>query len=137
MAGALAELGLAHGFVVHGSDGLDEITTTGSTLAFEVQAGRVERRVLEPGDFGVQAATLADLKGGDVERNRDIARAVLSGEVGPPRDIVLVNASAALVAAGRAGDFLEGMTLAARSIDSSAAMAKVDQLALFTQGVAE
>jgi anthranilate phosphoribosyltransferase len=137
MAGALAELGLAHGFVVHGSDGLDEITTTGSTLAFEIQAGRVERRVLEPGHFGVRTATLADLKGGDAAENRDIARAILSGEKGPHRDIVLVNASAALVAAGRAAEFLEGMTLAAQSIDSGAAMAKVDQLARFSHGVAE
>jgi anthranilate phosphoribosyltransferase len=133
MAGALAELGLARGFVVHGSDGLDEITTTGSTLAFEIQAGRVERRVLEPGSFGVRTATPTDLKGGDAAENRDIARAILSGEKGPHRDIVLVNASAALVAAGRAMGFLEGMTLAAQSIDSGAAMAKVDQLARFTQ----
>jgi anthranilate phosphoribosyltransferase len=133
MAGALAELGLARGFVVHGSDGLDEITTTGSTLAFEIQAGRFERRVLDPGNFGVRVATLTDLKGGDAAENRDIARAILSGEKGPHRDIVLVNASAALVAAGRAADFLEGMTLAAQSIDSGAAMAKVDQLARFTQ----
>ena len=137
MAGALAELGLARGFVVHGSDGLDEITTTGSTLAFEIQAGHVERRVLEPANFGVRTVTLADLKGGDAAQNRDIARAVLSGEMGPHRDIVLVNASAALVAASRAADFLEGMTLAAQSIDSGAAMAKVDQLARFTHDVAE
>jgi len=133
MAGALAELGLAHGFVVHGSDGLDEITTTGSTLAFEIQAGRVERRILEPESFGVRTATPADLKGGDAPENRDIARAILSGHKGPHRDIVLVNASAALVAAGRAADFLEGMKLAAQSIDSGAAMVKVDQLARFTQ----
>jgi anthranilate phosphoribosyltransferase len=133
IAGALAELRLARGFVVHGSDGLDEITTTGSTLAFEIQAGRVERRVLDPRHFGVPTATLADLKGGDTAENRDIARAVLSGAKGPRRDIVLVNASAALVAAGRAADFLEGMTLAAQSIDSGAAMAKVDQLASFTR----
>jgi len=137
MAGALAELGLARGFVVHGSDGLDEITTTGSTLAFEIRAGHVERRVLEPGNFGVRTATMADLKGGDAAENRDIARAVLSGEKGRHRDIVLVNASAALVAAGRAADFLEGMTLAARSIDSGAAIGKVEQLVRFTHGVAE
>jgi anthranilate phosphoribosyltransferase len=133
MAGALAELGLAHGFVVHGSDGLDEITITGSTLAFEIQAGRVERRVLEPGDFGVRSAAPADLKGGDAAANRDIARAILSGETGPRRDIVLVNAAAALVAAGRAAGFLEGVALAAQAIDSGAAMAKVEQLARFTQ----
>jgi anthranilate phosphoribosyltransferase len=137
MAGALAELGLARGFVVHGSDGLDEITTTGSTVAFEIKAGRVERRVLDPADFGVPIAMPADLKGGDAVENHDIARAILSGEKGPRRDIVLVNASAALVAVGRAADFIEGMALAARSIDSGSAQAKVDRLVRFTQGVAE
>ena len=137
MAGALAELGLARGFVVHGSDGLDEITTTGSTVAFEIKAGRVERRVLDPADFGVPIAMPADLKGGDAVENLEIARAILSGETGPRRDIVLVNASAALVAAGRAADFIEGMALAARSIDSGAAQAKLDRLVRFTQGVAE
>jgi anthranilate phosphoribosyltransferase len=137
MAGALAELGLARGFVVHGSDGLDEITTTGSTVAFEIKAGRVERRVLDPADFGVPIAMPADLKGGDAVENHDIARAILSGETGPRRDIVLVNASAALVAVGRAADFIEGMALAARSIDSGSAQAKVDRLVRFTQGVAE
>jgi anthranilate phosphoribosyltransferase len=133
MAGALAELGLARGFVVHGSDGLDEITTTGSTLAFEIRAGHVERRVLEPESFGVRTANPADLKGGDAAENRDIARAILSGAKGPHRDIVLVNASAALVAAGRAVDFLDGVKLAAQSIDSGAAIAKVEQLAKFTR----
>jgi anthranilate phosphoribosyltransferase len=137
MAGALAELGLARGFVVHGWDGLDEITTTGSTAAFEIRAGKVERRIVEPRDFGVPTASPADLKGGDAAENREIARAVLSGEKGPRRDIVLVNASAALVAAGRAADFVEGMALAARSIDSGSAQAKVDRLIRFTQGVAE
>jgi anthranilate phosphoribosyltransferase len=137
MAGALAELGLARGFVAHGSDGLDEITTTGATLAFEIRQGRIERRVLEPANFGVRAASLADLKGGDAAENRDIARAILSGQQGPRRDIVLVNASAALVAAGRAADFLEGMALAARSIDSGAAQAKVDHLVRFTHGAVE
>jgi anthranilate phosphoribosyltransferase len=132
LAGALAELGLEHGFVVNGSDGLDEITITGSTVAFEIAAGGVHRRVLEPGDFGVKTATLADLKGGDAAENRDIARAILSGAHGPRRDIVLVNASAALVAVGRAASFLEGMSMATASIDSGAAQAKVDQLARFT-----
>jgi anthranilate phosphoribosyltransferase len=134
MAGALVELGLPRGFVVHGSDGLDEITTTGATLAFEVRAGRVERRRLEPGEFGVPSANLRDLAGGNVKTNRDIAIGILSGMKGPRRDIVLVNSSAALVAAGRAADFLEGMALAAHSIDTGAARAKLDQLVRFTVG---
>src|SRR3954454_17661365 len=83
MAYALASLGLRRGFVVHGSDGLDEITTTGPTLAFEIRDGAVERRTLEPGDFGVAAALSQDLKGGDRERNLEIANAVLAGTRGP------------------------------------------------------
>jgi anthranilate phosphoribosyltransferase len=131
MAGALAALGLDRGFVVHGSDGLDEITTTGSTLAFEIHGGEVERRSLHPEDFGVARASAADLKGGDKETNCAIARGILEGERGPRRDIVLVNASAALVAAGQAGNFIEGVTLAAESIDSGAAAAKVKHLREF------
>jgi len=131
MAGALAQLGLQHGFVVHGSDGLDEITTTGSTLVVEIASGRVERRVVNPYDFGVERAQPSDLAGGDKEQNATIAREVLSGAKGPRQDIVMVNAAAALVAAGKAGEFREGMQIARASIDSGAAQAKLDQLARF------
>ena len=131
MAGALAQLGLERGFVVHGSDGLDEITTTGVTLAYEIRAGRVEQRRVSPEDFGVERATASALKGADPQTNADIARAILQGAPGPKRDIVLVNASAALVAAGKASDFREGMELARRSIDSGAAWKKVEELARF------
>src|SRR5579872_827058 len=79
IAGALAVLGLKRGFVVHGSDGLDEITTTGSTVAFEIRDGKVERRTLEPGDFAVKKARREDLMGGDKDRNCSIAREVLDG----------------------------------------------------------
>jgi anthranilate phosphoribosyltransferase len=133
IAGALAALGLRRGFVVHGSDGLDEITTTGPTLAFSVAEGRVERLTLTPEDFGVAAAMPEDLKGGDLARNTEIARAVLAGRPGPQRDVVLVNASAALVAAGKAGSFSEGVLLAARSIDTGAAWRKVETLAGFAK----
>jgi anthranilate phosphoribosyltransferase len=129
MAGAMAELGLKRGFVVHGTDGLDEITTTGPTDAWEVRAGKVEHRMLEPADFAVQEASGADLQGGDRQQNREIANAVLSGARGPQRDIVLVNAAAALVAAGKAETFFEGMALGVVSIDSGAAKAKVAALA--------
>ena len=133
IAGALAVLGLERGFVVHGSDGLDEITTTGPTLAFEVRHGELHRHTLTPAQFGVEVARLEDLRGGDRERNYAIARAVLEGVRGPQRDIVLVNASAAMVAAGRARDFVEGVALAAAAIDSGAAMRKVEGLARFTK----
>ena len=134
MAGAIAALGLERGFVVHGSDGLDEITTTGPTLAFEVRYGKVERRTLEPCDFAVGTAAAEDLKGGDLACNLAIADAILAGAPGPRRDIVLVNAAAALVAAGKADTFLEGMALAVVAIDSGAARAKVRALAEFAAG---
>ena len=134
ISGALAALGLRRGFVVHGSDGLDEITTTGPTLAFEIHDGKVERRTLEPADFAVHVASPADLKGGDSARNLEIANAVLDGAHGPQRDIVLVNAAAALVAVGMVDTFLEGMAIGTVSIDSGAAKAKVAALAAFSGG---
>ena len=131
MAGALAELGLGRGFVVHGSDGLDEITTTGTTTAFEIREGRVERRTLSPEDFGVERGEGSALKGLGKEGNTAIARSVLGGSAGPQRNIVLVNASAALVAAGTAANFREGISISERSIDSGAAWKKVEELARF------
>src|SRR5579863_7995387 len=131
IAGALAALGLRRGFVVHGWDGLDEITTTGPTLAFELRDGLVQQRTLEPEDFAVRRAKPEDLRGGDKERNCAIARGVLDGERGPARDIVLVNSAAALVAAGALETFLEGMAVAAVSIDSGAARGKAQALAAF------
>jgi anthranilate phosphoribosyltransferase len=131
MAGAIAALGLERGFVVHGSDGLDEITTTGPTHAWEIRHGNVEPRTLEPADFAVRTARPEDLQGGALARNLEIANSVLSGAPGPQRDIVLVNAAAALVAAGKAETFLEGMALGVVSLDSGAARAKVQALAEF------
>jgi anthranilate phosphoribosyltransferase len=128
MAEALAELGTRHSFVVHGREGLDEVSTTGSTDVYEVRAGHVEQHVWTPADFGVEQSSLADLKGGDATQNARIAIAILDGEPGPKRDIVLVNAAAALVAAGLAASLTEGMTLAARSIDSGAARARLAEL---------
>jgi anthranilate phosphoribosyltransferase len=129
MAEALARLGLERGFVVHGSDGLDEITTTGPTLALEITHGAIAHRTLVPADFGVAEATADDLRGGDPSRNAEIARDVLAGAKGPRRDVVLVNSSAGLVAAGKARDFREGVALAEASIDSGAALAKLTALA--------
>jgi anthranilate phosphoribosyltransferase len=131
MAGAILALGMQHGFVVHGSDGLDEITTTGPTSAWEIRDGTLEPRVLEPGDFAVHVASAGDLRGGDRQVNLEIANSVLAGARGPRRDIVLVNAAAALVAAGQAETFLEAMALAVVSIDSGAARGKVAALAGF------
>src|ERR1017187_10067586 len=131
MAGAIAALGMRRGFVVHGSDGLDEITTTGATSAWEIRDGVVEARILEPADFAVHTANVEDLHGGDRQVNLEIANRVLAGARGPQRDIVLVNAAAALVAAGKAETFLEAMALGVVSIDSGAARRKVEALAGF------
>ena len=132
MAEALASLGLTRGFVVHGLDGLDEITTTTETRVLEIRGGAIADHSLTPDDFGVPYSTAEDLKGADKETNREIALEILSGATGPKRDIVLVNASAALVAAGRAEDFRAGVVLAAESIDKGCAMEKLRQLSAFT-----
>jgi anthranilate phosphoribosyltransferase len=131
LAQALAQLGLCRGFVVHGSDGLDEITTTGPTLVLEIASGAVREYTVTPDDFGLPAASAEDLRGGDAAVNERIARDILAGVRGPRRDIVLANAAAALVAAGRARDFREGVALAADSIDSGAARRKLEELAAF------
>ncbi len=136
LAESLAALGLQRGFVVHGFDGLDEITTTGESLVLEIRKGAIAHRTVVPADFGVVQCKPEDLRGGNLELNRTIALAILGGEAGPQRDIVLVNASAALVAAGKAADFLEGMELGARSIDSGAALGKLSALAAFTTELA-
>ena len=129
LADVLAQLGSEHAFIVHGSDGLDEVTTTGCTEVFEVTASRVRRLAWQPSDFGVETARASDLAGGDPAENRRIAEAILNGERGPRRDIVLVNAAAALLAAGAAGTIAEAMRLAAHSLDSGAARKKLESLA--------
>ena len=135
MAQALAGLEPERAFVVHGSDGLDEVTTTGPTIVFEVTGRQVNTLSWNPSDFGVAHANAADLSGGDPALNRQIAMAVLQGERGPRRDIVLVNAAASLLVAGRSTDLLAGMRLAVHSIDTGAAWKKVEQLAQFSQNV--
>ena len=132
MAEALAALGLPRGFVGYGSDGLDEITTTGETLMLEIRAGAIAHRTVTPEDFGLERAAAADLKGNDRAENGRIAQSLLKGEPGPKRDIVLANASAALVAAGRAADFREGVALAGQSIDSGAARQVLGRLVAWT-----
>ena len=133
MAGALARLGLDRGFVVHGADGMDEITTTGETLAYEISNGGVRKTSIAPEDFGVRRASLDELRLSGPEDNLKTAREVLAGRRGPHRDIVLVNASAALVAAGLAVDFPDGVRMAAVSIDHGRAMATLESVIRFTQ----
>jgi anthranilate phosphoribosyltransferase len=129
---ALAELGAKRAFVVHGVDGLDEISLSDDTEVADVQGRSVQRYRVAPEDFGVARAPLASLAGGDAATNAQIIRRILEGEPGPRRDFVCINAAAALVAAGRATNFKEGARLAAEAIDSGAARAKLDALIAFT-----
>jgi anthranilate phosphoribosyltransferase len=128
MAEALAALGTDHSFVVHGHDGLDEITTTGPTDVYEVWTGRVEKHLWMPSDFGMKRAFGDQLLGGDAERNAEIVEEVLSGVSGSKRDIVIVNAAAGLVASELAKDLRKAVELAEKSIDSGAAATKLDEL---------
>jgi anthranilate phosphoribosyltransferase len=128
LAAALGELGAERALVVHGEDGLDEITTTAPTRAALWNGTRVERLRIDPVEFGVPRADAAALLGGDAATNAEIARAVLGGERGPRRDLVLVNAAGALFAAGAARDLGEGLEQAARSLDGGAAAARLEAL---------
>ncbi len=128
MAHALAALGLERGFVFHGADGLDEVSTTGDTTVFAIDRGTVTERVYTPEDFGVARARKEDLAGGDAETNAGILRDVMAGTEGPRRDIVLVNAALGLVAAGHSSDVRDGMLAAARAVDSGAAQAKLSAI---------
>ncbi len=132
LAEALSMLGLHRALVVHGLDGLDEITITGTTRVAEAREGAVRSYEIEPEEFGMARATLQDISGGDATENAGIVRAVLAGEKSPRRDVVLLNAAAALVAAGRADRIGDAIALASQSIDSGAATGKLEALARFT-----
>jgi anthranilate phosphoribosyltransferase len=127
IAGVLAALGTKHAFVVHG-EGLDEIAVTGMTHVCEVKGGVVERFTIMPEDVGLRRWQKAELEGGDVATNAAIARDVLGGQKGAPRDAVLANAAAALVAAEAAPDLTAGVRLAAEAIDRGAALDKLERL---------
>lgn len=133
MAHVLNELGSFRAFVVHGEDGLDEITVTAETGIAEIRDNRVHTYTVRPEDFGVRRATLKDLQGGNAAENAQIIRALLKGEQGPRRDIVLLNAGAAIAAGGKARDIREGVAAAAHSIDSGAALAKLERMVEFSQ----
>jgi anthranilate phosphoribosyltransferase len=120
VAQALARRGV-RAKVFRGQDGLDELTTTGPSMVHDTRDGEVREQALDPAELGLARATDDDLKGGDVATNADIARRVLAGEMGPRRDIVLLNAAAALEVAGRATSLEEGLAVAAGAIDSGAA----------------
>jgi anthranilate phosphoribosyltransferase len=128
LAGALLALGAERALVVHGHDGLDELTTTGPSYAALVSDGRVEAMTIDPMTLGIARAAIEDLAGGDAQQNAAITRSVLAGAIGPARDIVLLNAAAALWVVEAAASLEEGLLLAARSIDEGAARAKLAAL---------
>jgi len=132
VAGVLAMLGSKRAFVVHGGDGLDEITTTSATTVAEIREGTVNIFEFNPGDLGIEQAAPETLTGGDTEENAAFFRAVLCGEKGPKRDIILVNSAFAICAGGKAETPYEGLKLAVESIDSGAALKKYDGLKEFT-----
>lgn len=150
VAGALARLGLDYGFVVHGEDGLDEVTVTTTTAAFEIVSGTVNTHTFRPEDFGTERSSLDAIRGGDAKHNAGRAHAILHGEKGPQRDIVVANAALAIYAAHRAAEeagqrpptvirkaplaesLLECARIACECIDSGAASAKLQGLIEFT-----
>jgi len=134
VASALLELGVKRALVVHGAGGLDEISIAGETLVAEVRDGTVKRFVVTPSDFDVPIAPLESLRGGAPNENAELIRRLFEGEPGPCRNIVSMNASAALVVTGVASNFRQGTVLAAQAIDSGAAAKKLEELRAFTKG---
>jgi anthranilate phosphoribosyltransferase len=132
LAEALSMLGLHRALVVHGLDGLDEITITGPTRVADVREGTVHTYEVTPEEFGMSRGALDDISGGDAAMNADIIRSVLGGKKSARRDVVLLNAAAALVVAGRADRLADALPLASKSIDSGAAEAKLEAMVRFT-----
>jgi anthranilate phosphoribosyltransferase len=128
LARALLLLGSDRAWVVHGADGIDEMSTTGHTKVSECRNGAVSTFYVHPSDFGIPKADRKDLQGGDAAANAAILREVLAGDKGPRRDVVLLNAGASLFVGGRAASVREGIERAAQAIDSGAARTKLDAM---------
>ena len=133
IAHVLKKLGSRHVFVVHGEDGLDELTITGKTFVAELNHGIVGLFIIEPAQYGFTQCTLADIRGGDAAQNAMMIQAIVNGQKGPWRDIVLLNAGVALYASGKYPDISAGIEAARYSIDSGAARRKLEQLREYTQ----
>jgi anthranilate phosphoribosyltransferase len=134
VAHVLRSLGAEHVWVVHGHDGLDELTTTGATDVAELKGGKVTVFEVTPADAGLQPAKLSDLKGGDEKDNARAIREVLAGKKTPLRDIAVLNAAAALIVAGKAANLLDGAAMAAHSIESGAAQRALERLVAISNG---
>jgi len=135
LARVLQNLGCHHALVVHGEDGLDEITLTGKTLVCELKDGRINSYAVSPEDFGLSRAGLDSLRGGTVDENAALLRSILDGAPGPQRDVVLLNAAAALVAGDRVPSLEPGLDLAREALASGRALAKLEQLIEFSQSL--
>ncbi|MEW6008450.1 MAG: anthranilate phosphoribosyltransferase [Candidatus Omnitrophota bacterium] len=132
LAHVLANLGLVHAMVVHGEDGLDEISTTSGTFVCEYKDGKFKTFSIKPEDLDFKRALLSDLKGGDGATNAKIALDILKGSISPKRDIVLLNAAAAIYVADKAKDISDGLKIARETLDSGAALKKLELLREFT-----
>lgn len=137
MIEVLYRLGSEYSFVFYGEDGLDELTTTGPSSILRLKSGEITRAEFTPEDFGVARASISDLRGGDAAQNAAITRAVLSGDPGPHRDIALINAAPAIVVAGIADGFTEGIELAAQAIDSGDAGGVLERAVALSTELAE
>ena len=134
LAQVLKNLGSDSVWVVHGSDGLDEITLTGPTSVAALENGTIRTFEVTPEDAGLGAQRPGSLKGGDADANAAALRGVLEGKPSPYRDVALLNAAAALIVAGRAKDLKEGVAIGTKSLDSGAAAAKLKQLVAVSNG---
>lgn len=141
MAETVAEVLQANGaeraLVVHGADGLDELTTTGKSMVIQVETDHVRRYDVSPGDLGLERATAADLRGGDAAANARLTRRILDGEKGPRRDLILLNAAAGIVVAGLATDLVHGLELAEKAVDGGGAGEALENLVRVSQAEAE
>ncbi len=135
LAMVLQSLGCHHALVVHGEDGLDEITLTNKTRICEVKDDHIKSYSISPEDFGLSRASLDSLKGGTAKENATLLRKILAGAPGPQRDVVLMNTAAALVAGDRAQSLQQGLELARETVDSGRALAKLEQLIKFSQSL--
>jgi len=134
IARVLAQLGAERAFVVHGAEGIDELSPAGPNLVAEVVDGRVVERVIDPLDVGVERCAASSLRGGRPAENAAIIRSVLSGADGGPRDAILLNAAGAVAAAGHAADLREGLELAREAVSSGTAAERLEALVAFSRG---
>ena len=136
LASVLQGLGCHHALVVHGEDGLDEITITGKTQVYELKDGHIKSYSISPEDLGLPRASLDNLKGGTVDKNAGLLRSILAGAPGPQRDVVLMNAAAVLLAGDMVETLQQGASLTREVINGGNALAKLEQLIEFSQRLA-